>query len=73
MKQKLSDMLNPEDLQQYAISGDFDGEISKVGKIPKSGIVSIKSDGSRRNITDDKKSSKRKKEHEKTKSKKSKR
>ena len=73
MKQKLNDMLNPEELQQYAISGDFDGEISKVGKIPKSGIVSIKADENRKIIVDDKKSTKRKKEHGKTKSKKFKR
>ena len=51
----------------------FDGEISKVGKIPKSGIVSIKADENRKNIVDDKKSTKRKKEHGKTKSKKFKR
>ncbi|MCO5612539.1 hypothetical protein L7F22_066807 [Adiantum nelumboides] len=45
MKQKLEEMLNPEDLQKYAISADADNELSKVGKFPKSGFVSVKSIG----------------------------
>lgn len=71
MKQKLEDMLKPEDLQQYAISGDFDDALSKVGKIPKSGLVSVKGVGdnnAKSKDTGEDKSLKRRKKKEHTKS-----
>lgn len=48
MREKLEDLLNPEELQQYAISGreaEFGEALSKSGKLPKSGILSVKTIG----------------------------
>lgn len=40
-------LLQPEDLSQYAIRGDaeFEEALSKGGKLPKSGYLSVKSKG----------------------------
>ncbi|KAH7352706.1 hypothetical protein KP509_19G059500 [Ceratopteris richardii] len=78
MKRKLEEMLKPEALQKYAISADADLELSKVGKVPKSGFVSVKS-MSNGHATKDEESApdekalkkKMKKEHRKSHSKKS--
>ncbi|XP_024541678.1 RNA cytidine acetyltransferase 1 [Selaginella moellendorffii] len=43
-KEKVSSMLNPESLQHFAIGGnDVDFEAALGGKVPKSGLVSVKS------------------------------
>lgn len=47
MREKVEALLQPEDLSRYAIRGDaeFEEALSKGGKLPKSGYLSVKSKG----------------------------